>query len=52
MTSAVAAISFGLIFWAGPVGLIPLLVLPYTQYKNHNIVEGIFTEYETQYCGL
>ncbi|XDD44493.1 hypothetical protein AB3N58_17165 [Leptospira sp. WS60.C2] len=49
-TTAISAISFGVGFWAGPVGLTPLLVLPYTQFQNKKAVDLINHEYEFNYC--
>lgn len=49
-TTAISAISFGVGFWTGPIGLTPLLILPYTQYKNKKEVDSINIEYESKYC--
>ncbi|GBF44306.1 hypothetical protein LPTSP2_36090 [Leptospira ellinghausenii] len=50
VTTAISAISFGVGFWTGPIGLTPLLVLPYTQYKNKKAADLIQSEYESNYC--
>ncbi|WP_244310340.1 hypothetical protein [Leptospira noumeaensis] len=51
-TTAISGLSFMVGFWAGPTGLTPLLVLPYTQYKNKNRVDVIQSEYESKYCDV
>lgn len=33
-TAVIVLVSFGVGFWVGPIGFVPLIVLPYTQYRN------------------
>ncbi|MCW7463796.1 hypothetical protein [Leptospira limi] len=49
-TAAISALSFGVGFWTGPIGFTPMLVLPYTQYKNKKAADLIQNEYESNYC--
>jgi|JI10StandDraft_1071094.scaffolds.fasta_scaffold698022_2 hypothetical protein len=49
-TTGILGFSFGVGFWTGPIGSTPMLVLPYTQYKNKKIVEQIRNDYEKDHC--
>ncbi len=49
-TTVIVSVSFGVGFWVGPIGFVPLIVLPYTQYRNKKKTDVIREEWEKEYC--